>query len=36
LKLTCMNPATTDAEMETLIKLIRSQGRVCAEQKLNP
>jgi L-2,4-diaminobutyrate decarboxylase len=36
LKLTCMNPATTDAEMETLIKLIRSQGRVCAEQKINP
>jgi L-2,4-diaminobutyrate decarboxylase len=32
LKLTCMNPATTEADMERLIELIRSQGRECAGQ----
>jgi len=36
LKLTCMNPATTDADMERLIELIRSQGRECADQKAGP
>ena len=32
LKLTCINPATTEADMERLIELIRSQGRECAGQ----
>jgi L-2,4-diaminobutyrate decarboxylase len=36
LKLTCMNPATTEAEMERLIELIRSQGRECAGQTVDP
>jgi L-2,4-diaminobutyrate decarboxylase len=35
LKLTCMNPATTEGEMEKLIELISSQGRECAGQKAN-
>ncbi len=33
LKLTCMNPATTEADMEKLIELISSQGRDCEGQK---
>jgi L-2,4-diaminobutyrate decarboxylase len=33
LKLTCMNPATTEADMEKLIELISSQGRECAGQE---
>jgi L-2,4-diaminobutyrate decarboxylase len=33
LKLTCMNPATTEADMEKLIELISSQGRECAGPK---
>jgi L-2,4-diaminobutyrate decarboxylase len=33
LKLTCMNPATTEADMEKLIELISSQGRECTGQK---
>jgi L-2,4-diaminobutyrate decarboxylase len=36
LKLTCMNPATTEADIETLIELIRSQGRECAGQTSDP
>lgn len=36
LKLTCMNPATTEADIETLIELIRSQGRECAGQTSGP
>ena len=36
LKLTCMNPATTEADIERLIELIRSQGRECADQKIDP
>jgi L-2,4-diaminobutyrate decarboxylase len=36
LKLTCMNPATTEAEMERLIELIRSQGQECDGPKVNP
>ena len=36
LKLTCMNPGTTEADMEKLVELIRSQGRVCDELKANP
>jgi hypothetical protein len=36
LKLNCMNPAATEAEMEKLIELIRSQGRRYASQKANP
>jgi L-2,4-diaminobutyrate decarboxylase len=35
LKLTCMNPAMTEGEMEKLIELISSQGRECASQKVN-
>ncbi|HKV81134.1 MAG TPA: aspartate aminotransferase family protein [Candidatus Sulfotelmatobacter sp.] len=30
LKLTCMNPTTTEADMDKLIELISSQGRDCA------
>jgi len=30
LKLTCMNPATTEANLEELIALIQMQGRACA------
>jgi L-2,4-diaminobutyrate decarboxylase len=33
LKLTCMNPATTEEDMEKLIELISNQGRECAGQK---
>jgi len=36
LKLTCMNPATTEAEMERLIELIRSQGQECTGQTVDP
>jgi L-2,4-diaminobutyrate decarboxylase len=36
LKLTCMNPATTETDIETLIELISSQGRECAGQKSDP
>jgi L-2,4-diaminobutyrate decarboxylase len=32
LKLTCVNPATTEADIERLIELIRNQGRECADQ----
>jgi L-2,4-diaminobutyrate decarboxylase len=33
LKLTCMNPATSEADMEKLIELISRQGRECAGPK---
>jgi L-2,4-diaminobutyrate decarboxylase len=36
LKLTCMNPAATEADMEGLIELTRSQGRVCDGPKMTP
>ena len=36
LKLTCMNPAATEAEMEMLIALIRGQGQEHTGQKVGP
>jgi L-2,4-diaminobutyrate decarboxylase len=32
LKLTCMNPEATEADIERLIELIHNQGRECADQ----
>jgi hypothetical protein len=31
-----MNPAATEADMEGLIELTRSQGRVCDGPKMTP
>jgi L-2,4-diaminobutyrate decarboxylase len=36
LKLTCMNPATTEADLEKLIELIRSQGQKCDGLNVSP
>ena len=36
LKLTCMNPAATEADLEKLIELIRAQGRACADREIKP
>lgn len=36
LKLTCMNPAAREADIERLIELIRNQGRECADQQIDP
>jgi L-2,4-diaminobutyrate decarboxylase len=35
LKLTCMNPATTEANLEKLVELIRSQGQECDGPQVN-
>jgi L-2,4-diaminobutyrate decarboxylase len=36
LKLTFMNPATTEAAMEKLVELIRNQGQLCDGAKVDP